>query len=111
MMISRASGGISALLAASLLLSPASTESGVRVDPMTQSFVDSTGRSVLFHGINVVGKNSRNWLEFEISYKKVRRQKSVWFPYRTVNNLNVLEVPTTTAEGKSRSSQRSRWMS
>ncbi|CAE7735799.1 unnamed protein product [Symbiodinium necroappetens] len=76
-MVSRASGGISAILAAFLLLSPASTESGVRVDPTTQSFVDSTGRSVLFHGINVVGKNSRK--EQELSEKQMDVMKDLGF--------------------------------
>ena len=70
----RASGQSSAFLAAFPLLIPASAESGVRVDPTTQSFVDSAGRSVLFHGINVVGKYSRNWVviqELQLSYLNV----------------------------------------
>ncbi|CAE7638764.1 unnamed protein product [Symbiodinium sp. CCMP2456] len=77
MMMSRASGQCSAILAGFLLLSPASTESGVRVDPTTQSFVDSTGRSVLFHGINVVGKNSRK--EQELSDKQMDVMKDLGF--------------------------------
>ena len=73
----RAAGLFPSFHAAFVLLIPALAESGVRVDPATQSFVDSAGRSVLFHGINVVGKNSRK--EQELSDKQMDVMKDLGF--------------------------------
>mmetsp|Transcript_63829 Transcript_63829/g.118646 ORF Transcript_63829/g.118646 Transcript_63829/m.118646 type:complete len:519 (-) Transcript_63829:84-1640(-) len=52
-------------------------DSGVRVDPESQSFKDKDGRTLLFHGINVVGKNSRQ--EQKLSEKQMDVMRDLGF--------------------------------